>query len=66
MNETIQFSTGAEHSQHQAILWKSDGVYYCRLKVPGQSTPVTFALHGISTESEAAQALKTLQLQNAP
>ena len=37
-----------------------DGVYYAELAVHGQSAPMHVALHGITTESQAAKALEAL------
>jgi hypothetical protein len=35
------------------------GVYYAQVPVPGQKDPVRVALHGVTTASQAAEALKS-------
>lgn len=35
------------------------GVYYVHLYVPGHTEPMRVALHGVTTDSQAAQALET-------
>jgi hypothetical protein len=37
-----------------------DGVFYAQLPVLGQEKPLTIALHGVSSEVEAEQALVAL------
>jgi hypothetical protein len=35
------------------------GVYYVHLYVPGHTEPMRVALHGVTTDSQAAQALES-------
>jgi hypothetical protein len=35
------------------------GVFYAQLYVPGHTEPMSVALHGVTTESQAAQALES-------
>jgi hypothetical protein len=35
------------------------GVYYVHLYVPGHNEPMRVALHGVTTDSQAAQALES-------
>ncbi len=35
------------------------GVYYAQLYVPGQVEPVQVALHGVTTDTQAAMALES-------
>ncbi|MGV3771586.1 MAG: hypothetical protein ACO1QB_01705 [Verrucomicrobiales bacterium] len=37
-----------------------DGVYYAELAVQGQSAPMHVALHGITSELQAAKAMEAL------
>ena len=36
-----------------------EGVYYAQLYVPGHVEPMMVALHGVTSDSQAAQALET-------
>jgi hypothetical protein len=38
------------------------GVFYAQLYVPGHIEPMQVALHGVTTESQAAQALESFAL----
>ena len=41
------------------------GVYYLQLYVPGHNEPMRVALHGVTTDSQAAQALESFALLRA-
>jgi hypothetical protein len=38
------------------------GVYYAQLYVPGHEEPMRVALHGVTSDSQAAQALESFAL----
>jgi len=38
------------------------GVYYAQLYVPGHAEPMRVALHGVTSDSQAAQALESFAL----
>ena len=40
-------------------LCNHSGVYYAQLYVPGHVEPMLVALHGVTTDSQAAQALES-------
>ena len=43
-----------------------EGVYYAQLYVPGHMEPVLVALHGVTSDSQAAQALETFARLREP
>ena len=39
-----------------------EGVFYAQIPVPGQTEPLRIALHGVTTASQAVQALRSFGL----
>jgi hypothetical protein len=44
----------------QSSVVHRDGIFYALLKCAGEEAPLLVALHGVTTEIQAAQALETL------